>query len=76
MLRFVLKRCFLGLFLAFVVLTLIFLSLHMVPGDPAEIILTGEGGVPPARRLWRKSAQSSASTRASGPSTCSTSQAS
>ncbi|CAN7336852.1 ABC transporter permease [Arthrobacter sp. LjRoot14] len=44
MLRFVLKRCFLGLFLAFVVLTLIFLSLHMVPGDPAEIILTGEGG--------------------------------
>jgi peptide/nickel transport system permease protein len=44
LLRFVLKRCFLGLFLAFVVLTLIFLSLHMVPGDPAEIILTGEGG--------------------------------
>ncbi|MGM9474188.1 ABC transporter permease [Pseudarthrobacter sp. YS3] len=44
MLRFVLKRCLLGLFLAFIVLTLIFLSLHMVPGDPAEIILTGEGG--------------------------------
>lgn len=44
MLRFVLKRCFLGLFLAFIVLTLIFLSLHMVPGDPAEVILTGEGG--------------------------------
>lgn len=30
--------------LAFIVLTMIFLSLHLVPGDPAEIILTGEGG--------------------------------
>lgn len=44
MLRFIVKRCLLGMFLAFIVLTLIFLSLHLVPGDPAEIILTGEGG--------------------------------
>lgn len=44
MLRFIVKRCLLGMLLAFIVLTMIFLSLHLVPGDPAEIILTGEGG--------------------------------
>ncbi|MEQ3549358.1 ABC transporter permease [Pseudonocardia nematodicida] len=43
MLRYALRRCAVGVGLAWVVLTLIFLSLHAVPGDPAEVILSGEG---------------------------------
>lgn len=43
MLRYALRRCAVGIGLVWVVATLIFLSLHAVPGDPAEVLLTGEG---------------------------------
>ncbi|MFC8567274.1 ABC transporter permease [Streptomyces sp. NPDC057245] len=43
MLNYALKRCALGLVLAWAVLTLLFFALHAVPGDPAEVLLTGEG---------------------------------
>jgi peptide/nickel transport system permease protein len=45
-LRFVTKRLAAGALLLFVVITVIFLTLHLVPGDPARTILTGTGAVP------------------------------
>lgn len=47
MIRFILKRCAIGLGLVWIVLTLIFLALHLVPGDPAALLLGGEGGGAP-----------------------------
>lgn len=47
MIRFILKRCAIGLVLVWIVLTLIFLALHMVPGDPAALLLSGEGAGAP-----------------------------
>lgn len=47
MTRFILKRCGIGLVLVWIVLTLIFLALHLVPGDPAALLLGGEGGGAP-----------------------------
>ncbi|WP_300342501.1 ABC transporter permease [Nesterenkonia sp.] len=40
------KRLAVGLVLLWVVATVVFLALHMVPGDPARIILTGTGATP------------------------------
>jgi peptide/nickel transport system permease protein len=42
-----LRRCVIALNLVFVVVTLIFLLLHMIPGDPAEMLLSGGGTSPP-----------------------------
>lgn len=47
MIRFILKRCAIGLVLVWIVLTLIFLALHLVPGDPAALLLSGEGAGAP-----------------------------
>jgi ABC-type dipeptide/oligopeptide/nickel transport system permease component len=44
---YVLRRCLVAAGLAWVVATLIFLILRIVPGDPAELLLSG-GGVAPA----------------------------
>jgi len=43
MVSLVLKRLGLGVVLVWVVLTIIFLALHAVPGDPAVLLLGGEG---------------------------------
>lgn len=40
------KRLAVGLILLWVVATVVFLALHMVPGDPARTILTGTGATP------------------------------
>ena len=49
MARFILKRLGLGIILLWLVVTVVFLALHAVPGDPAAIILgaEGSGGVTP-----------------------------
>ena len=47
MVRFILTRCGIGLVLVWVVVTLIFLALHLVPGDPALLLLSGDGGSAP-----------------------------
>ena len=47
MIRFILRRCAIGLVLVWIVLTLIFLALHLVPGDPAALLLGGEGSGTP-----------------------------
>ena len=49
MARFILKRIGLGVVLLWLVVTVVFLALHMVPGDPAAILLAseGSGGVSP-----------------------------
>jgi peptide/nickel transport system permease protein len=47
MLAYALRRSLIALGLIWVVVTLVFLALHMVPGDPAELLLSGGGGVAP-----------------------------
>ena len=46
MTRWLLRRIATSLTLAFIVATIVFLTLHIVPGDPAEILLS-TGGVSP-----------------------------
>jgi peptide/nickel transport system permease protein len=46
MLRYVLRRMCVAAGLVFVVATLVFLAIHLVPGDPAELLLS-QGGVAP-----------------------------
>lgn len=47
MLTFVIKRVGLGAILVLLVLTLVFSALHLVPGDPAVLLLSsGDGGAP------------------------------
>jgi peptide/nickel transport system permease protein len=46
MTRWLLRRIATSLTLAFIVATIVFLTLHLVPGDPAEILLS-TGGVSP-----------------------------
>lgn len=43
MLLFILRRLGIGVALAWIVLTLIFLAIHAIPGDPAEILASGSG---------------------------------
>ncbi len=45
--NYLVRRCLISLALIYVVTTLLFLALHIVPGDPAELLLSG-GGVAPA----------------------------
>lgn len=47
MLKFIIKRIAIGVLLVFFVLTLIFSAVHLVPGDPAVLLLSGgsTGGV-------------------------------
>ncbi len=40
------RRLFLTLAMAWVVATIVFLALHMVPGDPAELLLSTSGAMP------------------------------
>ena len=40
------RRFFLTLAMAWVVATIVFLALHMVPGDPAELLLSTSGAMP------------------------------
>ena len=49
MARFILKRIGLGIVLLWLVVTVVFLALHAVPGDPAAVLLAseGSGGVTP-----------------------------
>ena len=42
------KRIGLSLLLMWVVATIVFLALHMVPGDPAEMLLSTGGAMPDA----------------------------
>jgi peptide/nickel transport system permease protein len=42
------KRVAVSLLLVWVVATVVFLTLHMVPGDPAELLLSSGGAVPDA----------------------------
>ncbi|MFI2652599.1 MULTISPECIES: ABC transporter permease [Micromonospora] len=46
MLIYVAKRVAAGVVLLLVVVTLIFIAVHLVPGDPARTILTGTGSTP------------------------------
>jgi peptide/nickel transport system permease protein len=45
--RYLVQRCIVAIALVYVVATLLFLVLHIVPGDPAELLLSA-GGVAPA----------------------------
>ncbi|MGO3147953.1 MAG: ABC transporter permease [Leucobacter sp.] len=38
-----LKRCLIGIALLWVTVTLVFIAIHTVPGDPARIVLAGQG---------------------------------
>ena len=46
MLRYVVRRICVAAGLVFVVATLVFLAIHLIPGDPAELLLS-QGGVAP-----------------------------
>ena len=45
--RYIVKRVLIALALVFVVTTIVFLVIHLIPGDPAMLLLSG-GGVDPA----------------------------
>ena len=45
--RYILRRVIIALALVYVVTTIIFLVIHIIPGDPAMLLLSG-GGVDPA----------------------------
>lgn len=47
MARYIAGRLLVAITLVYVVITLIFLSLHAIPGDPAELLLSGGGSAPP-----------------------------
>src|SRR5262245_15648669 len=47
MLGYTVRRVLVALGLIYIVGTLIFLLLHVVPGDPAELLLSGGGVAPP-----------------------------
>ena len=46
MLSTIVKRLAIGVVVLWVVSTVVFLALHLVPGDPARTILTGTGATP------------------------------
>ncbi len=45
-----LQRIAISLALLWVVTSLVFLSIYMVPGDPAELLLSGDGMTPTQHR--------------------------
>lgn len=47
MLGYAIRRSLVAIGLVWVVVTLVFLALHLVPGDPVELLLSGGGGVVP-----------------------------
>jgi len=49
MLAYVIRRLITAVFLAYVVATLIFLAVHLLPGNPAEVLLSGSGGSSPSQ---------------------------
>ncbi len=54
MLSFIAKRLVMGVGLVLLVLTLIFAALHLVPGDPAVLLLSvGDGGAPTPEAVER-----------------------
>ncbi|GAB3561400.1 ABC transporter permease [Spelaeicoccus albus] len=54
MTQFISKRIGVGIGLTFLVLTLIFLAIHMVPGDPAAILLSSSGSSAPSPQAIHK----------------------
>jgi peptide/nickel transport system permease protein len=40
------KRCLVALFLIWIVASIVFLAIHLVPGDPAELLLSQGGAAP------------------------------
>jgi peptide/nickel transport system permease protein len=46
MIRWLMRRIALAIALAWVVATIVFMALHLVPGDPAELLLATGGGTP------------------------------
>ena len=46
--RFVLRRVGVSLVLVWVVASIVFLAIHLVPGDPAELLLSAGGAAPDA----------------------------
>ncbi len=46
-----LQRCATAVVLVYVVATIVFLALYMVPGDPAEVLLSADGVAPPAEAV-------------------------
>jgi peptide/nickel transport system permease protein len=49
MLAYVIRRLITAVFLAYVVATLIFLAVHLLPGNPAEVLLSGSGSSSPSQ---------------------------
>lgn len=47
MLAYVLKRCLIAVVLVWLVVSLIFAFLHLLPGDPAELLLTSQSAAAP-----------------------------
>ena len=48
MLRYIARRCAIACGLVFIVVSLIFLFLRLIPGDPAELLLSGGGSTAPS----------------------------
>ena len=44
--RYLLRRVGLALLLVWVVATIVFMAIHLVPGDPAEILMSSGGATP------------------------------
>lgn len=44
MLSFIVKRVLIGIVVLWVTVTIVFIAIHTVPGDPARIVLAGQGG--------------------------------
>lgn len=54
MTAFIARRVGIGIVLTLLVLTLIFFAIHMVPGDPAEILLSSAGSAAPSPEAVHK----------------------
>src|SRR6478752_1219310 len=46
MLAYIVKRCAVAAVMIFMVATAVFMILHIVPGDPVEVMLSADGGKP------------------------------
>jgi peptide/nickel transport system permease protein len=49
MLPYIIRRLITAIFLVYVVATIIFLAVHLLPGDPAEVLLSGGGSSSPSK---------------------------